>query len=197
MKMEIVQIPINVIKPYFRNPRVNQKTVKALVEAIPKVGFNVPLVVDKDYVIIKGHARWKAGRHLGMEALPCIISDNSDEVNRLDRLADNKISELSEWNLKDLNLELSALVDVDITDFGFDALEEDLGWIEEPVFDSDEDGDTIVSTPMVSATPKSVERAQRMMESVGEPVMQYLTLKCPECGHEYKLSRDEVERLMK
>ena len=56
-KLEIVMVDPMKLKPYFRNPRNNDKTVLALVKIIPRVGFNVPIVVDKDMAIIKGHSR--------------------------------------------------------------------------------------------------------------------------------------------
>ncbi len=94
---EVVNLPIDVIKPYWKNPRKNEKTVDALVSAIQVIGFNVPLVVDKKYVVVKGHARLQAARKLGMQEVPCIITDNDDHMNRLDRIADNKIFELTQW----------------------------------------------------------------------------------------------------
>ena len=48
----IVMKKINEIKPYIRNPRKNDKTVQLLCEIIPKVGFNVPLVIDKNGIIL-------------------------------------------------------------------------------------------------------------------------------------------------
>ena len=57
-KLNIVMLSPEKLKPYFRNPRNNDKTVEALVKIIPRVGFNVPIVVDKNMVIIKGHSRW-------------------------------------------------------------------------------------------------------------------------------------------
>ena len=62
---KIVMKPINEVKPYIRNPRKNEKTVKLLVDIIPKVGFNVPLVIDKNGIIVKGHARFAAALQLG------------------------------------------------------------------------------------------------------------------------------------
>ena len=50
---EMVLKNINEIKPYWRNPRHNDKTVEALVKVIPDVGFNVPLVIDSEGVIVK------------------------------------------------------------------------------------------------------------------------------------------------
>ena len=94
------------LKPYFRNPRNNDKTVEALVRIIPRVGFNVPIVVDKDMVIIKGHSRWTASKILGLKEVPVIISSASEEQNNRDRVLDNAIHELTEWDYEKLKVEL-------------------------------------------------------------------------------------------
>jgi len=106
------------LKPYWRNPRINDDTVEALVEYIPIIGFNVPIVVDKKGVIVKGHARYAAAIRLGLEKVPVIVSDNLDEVNKLDRIADNRVFEITKWSETELerldilenNDELSAYV---------------------------------------------------------------------------------------
>lgn len=54
MQIDIVMKPVNEIIPYWRNPRRNDKTVDALVPVIQKYGFNVPIVVDKNGVVVKG-----------------------------------------------------------------------------------------------------------------------------------------------
>ena len=112
----IVMKKISEIKPYVRNPRKNDKTVNLLVEIIPKVGFNVPLVIDRNGVIVKGHARYAAAIRLGMEEVPCVVTDADEETIKLDRLADNRISEFSEW----INDELLHEIDMLNLDFDFD-----------------------------------------------------------------------------
>ena len=72
---QIVMKKISEVKPYVRNPRKNDKTVNLLVEIIPKVGFNVPLVIDRNSIIVKGHARYAAAIRLGMEEIPCVVTD--------------------------------------------------------------------------------------------------------------------------
>lgn len=94
---KIVMKKLDEIRPYFRNPRNNAKTVEMLVKVIPQVGFNVPILIDKDGVIVKGHARYKAAFKLGMKEVPCVITNASEEQIKLDRITDNKISELTEW----------------------------------------------------------------------------------------------------
>lgn len=94
------------LKPYFNNPRHNDKAVMALVKVIPRIGFNVPIVVDKDMVIIKGHSRWNAARILELEEVPIIISEGTDEQNNRDRVLDNAIHDLTEWDYNMLKVEI-------------------------------------------------------------------------------------------
>lgn len=96
-----------------------KKTVKLLVDIIPKVGFNVPLVIDKNGVIVKGHARFAAALQLGMTELPCVVTDADEEAIKLDRIADNKISEFSEWVTDELLHEIDMLnIDFDLEELG-------------------------------------------------------------------------------
>lgn len=120
--VKVLLVETNKVKPYNRNARKNDETVMKLCEVIPKVGFNQPIVVDKNFVIVKGHARWKAAVKLGMEKIPVIISTNDDEVNKLDRLTDNKLSEFSMWDEELLQTELASIniPDMDMSDLGFD-----------------------------------------------------------------------------
>ena len=121
MVKDIVIKKTDEIKPYWRNPRRNEATVSALMEIIPKVGFNVPILIDSDNVIVKGHARYAACVRLGIQEIPCIVSKNTEEQNKLDRLADNKISELAEWDTSELRYELEQLsVDIDLKTIGFE-----------------------------------------------------------------------------
>ena len=117
---QIVMKKLNEIRPYFRNPRNNDKTVDMLVKVIPQVGFNVPILIDKDGVIVKGHARYKARFKLGMEEVPCVITNATEEQIKLDRITDNRISELSEW------LEEGLMHEIDTLDIGFDNILKDL-----------------------------------------------------------------------
>ena len=106
---QIVMKKLNEIKPYFSNRRNNDKTVEMLVKLIPQVGFNVPILIDKNGVIVKGHARYKAAFKLGMEEVPCVITEANEEQIKLDRITDNKVSELTEWIDEGLNHEVDTL----------------------------------------------------------------------------------------
>lgn len=116
---KVVVKALSDIKPYERNPRKNDKTVDLLCEIIPKVGFNVPIVIDPNGVIVKGHARYLAATRLGMSEVPCIVSHASAEAIRADRIADNKVSEFSEWINEELMHEVDMLdLDIDLSDMG-------------------------------------------------------------------------------
>lgn len=120
---QIVMKKIGEIKPYVRNPRKNDKTVELLCKVIPKVGFNVPLVIDEKGVIVKGHARFTAAIRLGMKELPCIITHADEEAIKADRIADNKISEFSEWVNDELMHEIDMIdLDFDFSELGFPKL---------------------------------------------------------------------------
>lgn len=119
-KLKIVYRKINDLTPYDNNPRLNDAAVDAVAKSIEEFGFKVPIVIDKDGVIVAGHTRLKAAKQLAIDEVPCIIADDlSDEELKAFRLADNKVSELAEWDFDKLDAEL-ADIDFDMSDFGFD-----------------------------------------------------------------------------
>lgn len=124
--MEITMLKLGEIKPYNKNPRKNDQAVKAVKKSIEEFGFKVPIVVDKDKVIITGHTRYKASKELGLEEVPCIIaSDLSEDKVKAFRLADNRTNEFAEWDLDLLKEELGE-IEMDLSEFDFDfALDEE------------------------------------------------------------------------
>lgn len=113
--------------PYGNNPRFNDDAVDGVASSIERFGFKVPIVVDRDNIIVAGHTRWKACKKLGLETVPCIVADDlTPEQVKAFRLADNKVSELADWDFAKLEEELSALADMDLdftmSDFGFDSI---------------------------------------------------------------------------
>ncbi len=138
IESEIVLKPINEIRPYLKNPRVNEKTVELLEKIIPVVGFNVPIVVDSKGVIVKGHARYNAAMRLGMEQVPCIVTHASSKAIRADRITDNKIQEFTHWDAERLKEEVGDIdfdaLGISLIDFGF--LEDEM----ETIYEQDADG---------------------------------------------------------
>ncbi len=124
--MEIKLTPIDQIRPYENNPRINDGTVDAVAKSIQEWGFRQPIVVDADGVIIVGHTRWKAAKKLGLSVVPVHVArDLKPEAVQAYRIADNKTAELSDWNYDLLPIELSALQEAnyDLGLLGFNAEE--------------------------------------------------------------------------
>ena len=194
---KIVMRKVSEIKPYFRNPRKNEKTVEVLVKLIPKAGFNVPILIDNKNVIVKGHARYKAAIRLGMNEVPCVYSVADEETNMMDRLTDNKTSELSEWVVDDLYHELDMLsTDIDLSALGFpkidlDELIPDLDLNEEE--ESEEEKrvryqaylDSHPSDPPkeLITTQASIDTAAIKQQNVPEKPKKYFRVICESCGH--------------
>ena len=101
---------ISTIRPYEKNPRLNDKAVDAVAASLKEFGFRQPIVVDADGVIIAGHTRWKSAQKLGLAKVPVhVATDLSPEQVRAYRLADNKSAELAEWDMAILPIEISEL----------------------------------------------------------------------------------------
>lgn len=176
--MKIEHVPIDEIYPYENNPRLNRKTINKLKELLSTGGvdFNVPLLLDRDNVIVKGHARHQALKELGWETAPVIYSDNSDELNNEDRLQDNIIQELSTWKEDELSIELRdtgiepAEYDIKLTDIGY-------------------------KTPEASdVTEDDVKSAvDRLSGIAGSDDTEFIELICPFCGEEFMISKDDVK----
>ena len=123
--MKVFNVDPQRLRPYENNPRINDGAVEAVAKSIDEFGFKVPIVVDSDYVIIAGHTRLKAAEKLGLKTVPVVIADDlTEEQARAFRLADNKTAELAEWDFEKLNEEIGDITDLDMQDFGFDAVNE-------------------------------------------------------------------------
>lgn len=119
--MEVVTKSLHELIPYEKNARKNDKAVPLVAKSIEQFGFKVPIVIDRNNVIVCGHTRYKAAHALGIEEVPCIIADDlTDQQIKAYRLADNKVAEVSKWDKGILSLEMNEIFDFDMSDFGFE-----------------------------------------------------------------------------
>ena len=169
--MNIVDTPIKDIRPYEKNAKKHpEKQVKQIANSIQEFGFNQPIVVDKEGVIIVGHGRYEAASLLGLSSVPVITVDLSEEKARAYRLADNKLNE-SDWDnalviaeLKELSIPM-----IDLTGFSRDL-----------ILDGNEKDNSVPEAPKI---PKS--KLGDLYELNGHRVL---------CGDSTK--KDDLERLM-
>lgn len=99
MKTFAVQmLPLSAARPFWRNSkRHDQRQINALVNAIKAGGFDQPIVVDGEGVIIKGHGRRIAALQLKMEFVPVVVRDDlTPEQVQASRIADNRAFMMSE-----------------------------------------------------------------------------------------------------
>lgn len=164
--MQIKEIDINKIKVYENNPRINDKAVKYVANSIKKFGFLVPIVIDKDNIIVCGHTRYLASKELNLKTVPCIRAENLTEKQiKAFRIADNKVHEKSSWNNDLLKEELTQL-----QDFGFNL--EELGFLDfelDYIFGEESDIDSLFA----EHENKENKKEKKVI--------------CPECGHEFAL----------
>ncbi len=140
--MQINWISPDQIRPYENNPRKNTTTVEKLTKSLSTYGWQQPIVVDKDNIIIVGHARWQAAQKLKMAQVPVLCATNlTDAQVRSYRLADNRLSDESRWDTKGLSEELAALqeldIDLSLTGFRESELTQLLGSTDEISLDPD------------------------------------------------------------
>lgn len=119
--MNIQEINIDDLIPYHNNPRKNQ-AVDKVASSLSEFGFQQPIVVDKQMVVIVGHTRLLASKKLGYKTVPVFVADLSENQAKAYRIADNRLSEDSAWDYDFLNLEIGMLQeeDFDLTQLGFD-----------------------------------------------------------------------------
>ena len=129
--MNVENLKISELKPYENNPRKNDESVEYVANSIKEFGFKVPIIVDKNNVIVCGHTRYKAAKKIGMQEVPCIRADDlSDEQIKAFRLADNKVSEMSGWDFEALGIEMSD-IGMDMQQFGLVGVDVDFSYIDD------------------------------------------------------------------
>ena len=153
------QIPIDHLVPYAKNPRKIIKAIPLVAESIKSFGFNVPITINNmiDKIIVSGHTRYEAAKKLGMENVPYIeLNHLSDMDIRKYRLADNRVSDESEW---DKNLLRNELAELELNS------KLDAEWFKNIGFTQEEIAQAL------AGTMKEQEEAKQK------------TLECPKCGH--------------
>jgi DNA modification methylase len=123
---------ISELRPDPNNPRLHSRSqVRRIARSIDAFGFNVPVLIDAADQIIAGHGRVLACTQLGWEEVPTICLDHLTEAQaRAFMLADNRLTEISEWDEQLLAQQFKTLaaldLDFELEDTGFDLGEIDL-----------------------------------------------------------------------
>ena len=176
--MNIQQIAIEKVIPYAKNPRKNQ-AVEKVANSIKDFGFQQPIVVDKNMVVIVGHTRLLGAKKLGLTEVPIVIADLNEAKAKAYRIADNRVNEDSGWDNQLLQDELNKLLDFDIdlniTGFTNDELDnlfnkEEIDFID-PIADVVQDDNHLLNdVKMIQLfyDPENEKRFREIIEKVRE-----------------------------
>ena len=126
-KLKIEMLPVDALNEYEGNARQHGETdIAAIKASIEKFGFNDPIGIWGENIIVEGHGRLMAAKDLGMTEVPVIRLDHlTEEERRAYGLAHNKTAELSMWNFEKLDLELAGIKSFDMTQYGFPEIEQE------------------------------------------------------------------------
>ena len=163
--MQVQDRPIGELRLYERNAKQHPSSqIDALEKSITEFGWTVPVLIDKDDVVVAGHGRIEAAKRLGIEQVPTIRLENlTPDQARAYRIADNRLNEIGGWDLASLETELNALREVDfnfdLTGFDSEYLEA-LSVNEEAVTKGDKQEPWLDENPVISqATAKDYPTA--------------------------------------
>lgn len=167
---QVFHCSISDVKAYEFNAKLHPDSqIKQIVNSITEFGFNDPIAVDEDMVILEGHGRLLAAKQLKLNTVPVIKITGLTEPQKIAyRLAHNKINANSGFDLSLLQVDFGVLEshDFDTTITGFSALDINI---------SSAFGDT--------------DQLEDFLEPVADLLLEEnkegFKRKCPECGHEW------------
>jgi ParB-like chromosome segregation protein Spo0J len=174
--MKELTLPIAQIRPYPANPRAIEDAVEAVKESIARYGYQTPIVVDSEHVVVAGHVRLAALKSLGWTEVPVIVTDLSEEACREFRLIDNRSAELAEWDRDRLVAELRTMEESMAPFFAEDELK---GLMEE-----------LQTTHNRTIDGESIKRGKKNLDTHFEDLSNQMKdrtkfVKCQHCGETF------------
>ena len=116
-ELSIVMMWIEKIIPYaFNNKNHSDDQIDKIAQSLSEFWFRKPIEIDEKNVLIAWHARREAAKKLWMKKVPVIVHSDLSEIQKKKyRILDNRLADLSTYNIENLKLELSELNDVDLS----------------------------------------------------------------------------------
>lgn len=186
--MKELTLKVKDLVPYEDNHRIiTQEAINAAKRSIESYGFNVPILIDKDKVIIAGHTRRLALLELGYEDVLCLQVDEQDEETKDKmRLLDNAISSASHFDEVKLGRELRTIQDTS-TDESWKAFSE--------VFKDNSILDNMLKTSLGGkikpVTEESLKKAKEKQEGKFKDKEKKndneATVTCPNCKRDFTI----------
>jgi len=110
----LVYRSVSDLKPNPRNPRKHrQAQIRALAKSMETFGFNSPILTDAFGNVVAGHGRLEAAKLAGLTTVPVIcLEDLTEAQAQAYMMADNRFTDLSDWDEKLLAVHLKELSDL-------------------------------------------------------------------------------------
>lgn len=167
---ERVVLTVEQIKPYWRNPRqISAEAVSKVAASIQRFGYQQPIVVDRENVIIVGHTRFEAVKTLGWDSVPVLVTDLTDELARQYRLVDNRAGELADWD--------QGLLKIELREFPSDIVEDYFPNLDLEV------GRATVEPDVTEDQIRGAEEKVRRVAEADPKATHTTTVVCPSCFH--------------
>lgn len=181
----LIEVDITAIQPYGRNVRDNNDTaVKAVADSITKYGYQNPIIVDQELVVIAGHTRLKALQQLGYEAVPVLVVDMPEAKAKEFRVVDNRTNEYSQWDNQALSFELREFVDQQYAQLLFPEIRDNVKMQEAT--------DYGYSEAEVSKTGEKLEGAFQEKSEQRNDAAGFVHIPCPHCDKSFAMARNDL-----
>lgn len=149
------------LKVFENNPRSNTNAVPKVKESITRYGYKVPIVIDRNDVIVAGHTRFAALLQINEETgqyseITVVIADDLTE-NQIKqfRIVDNQVADIAEWDFTKLRIELDDIEDFILDDFGI------ISGFNTDIHIADEDPQTETSGITISVGPHKINMTEQ------------------------------------
>ena len=172
--MQVEEVKISDIENHPNNPKVhNDNQIRLIEKSIKKFGYTNPVILSADGTILAGHARVKAAIQMGQDTIPCIRTKLTGKDADAYLIADNRLTELAQYD-RDVLSDLLSDLPKDLVDLtGFDTVQVDALLSGEDIPDIEK----FISDTVPDFQPIPEEEVPRLDEKK--------KVCCPECGHEF------------
>lgn len=183
---KIQQKNVNSLIPYDRNPNMHPASqIEELAQSIRQWGWTIPILIDENDMVLAGHGRLFAAKKLDMETVPCIVAEGwSDDQKKSYVIADNKLSENSEWDSTLYFSELKSLeaggFDLSLLGLGNEFSLEDFAPNVAPNFNSSDIGQSDIDAARARIESQIAGATAKGHEGGLEVI-------CPHCAEEFTI----------
>jgi len=120
-------VPLESLSLDEKNPRKHSdRNIQALAESLRQFKQQTPIVVNKEHIILKGNATYKAAQLLGWDTIAAVMTDlETRKQETAYKITDNKTGDLADWFYDIVAEEIKLNDDMDWEALGWDKWELD------------------------------------------------------------------------